>query len=177
MDWKARIAAAQAKKDAAEAKLTDADRAELDARAVEARLLAEAREADKVERGLALARREDAAREKLGAKVPLRILDLEGDSPGAGTFIIKYPGKEPVSTWQREMAASATDRKIDRDLVNRNFAAAAVADWNGKTEDELDKTTAGAELLELLKDRPFIATTITNIAGELGGLVFEARKS
>lgn len=175
-DWKARIAAAQAARDAAQAKITPEDRDEQAAREELARLNGERRTAEKERRRLDLDRREDAARDTLGPKAQLRQHDAEEDAPGAGTFILRYPGPKAVEEWQKALNRGAQTNKHDNTELNRNFAAASVYDWNGHTDLHGLASAHGGELLEVLKELPLVATSIVNIVGELGGLAMKGRK-
>lgn len=174
IDWKARLDAARAAKAAAEASITDEDKAEALARAEEEALLEAAKKvaAEKLE--LDLARREDAARDALGPGTPIRRLVLEelGHS-----FILRAPTAKAHSAWEKQIAESASNSKIDRAEVTRNYALACVYDFDGATNIHGIASEKGAELLGLVKAYPAIATSIANVAAELGGLVLASRKS
>lgn len=174
IDWKARLEAAKAAKAAAEAAFSDDDRAEAQARAEEETILAAARKlaAEKLE--IDLARREDAAREALGPRIPVRRLVLEdlGHS-----MIVRAPSAKAHQTWEKQIAESAGNSKIDRAEVTRNYALACVYDWDGATDLHGLASAQGAELLRFVKEYPAVATSIANLAAELGGLVLASRKS
>jgi len=174
IDWKARLEAAKAAKAAAEAAFTEDDKAEAAARAEEETILAAARKlaAEKLE--IELARREDAAREALGPRIPVRRLVLEdlGHS-----MIVRAPSAKAHQTWEKQIAESASNNKIDRGEVTRNYALACVYDLDGETDLHGLASKKGAELLSFLKEYPAVATSIANLAAELGGLVLASRKS
>ena len=173
VDWKARLEAAKAAKAAAEAAFTEDDRAEAAARAEEETILAAARKlaAEKLE--IDLARREDAARETLGPKVPVRRLVFEdlGHS-----MIVRAPSAKAHATWEKQIAESANNTKIDRAEVTRNYALACVHDLDGQTDLHGLASKHGGELLAFVREYPAVATSIANLAAELGGLVLAERK-
>lgn len=173
-----RLEETRARRKAAESAITEADKAEIQMREEMAREEAAAREAEEQRRALALARRLDAARERMPEGTALRELAIKDSEH---TFVIAYPGSAAYNTWEKGIAKSVTaeisgGKPVDRASINRDFAVASVVDWNGIT-DFSGATTNGSDLIDLLKAHPPIATEIVNVAAELGKVAKEARKS
>ena len=165
--------AAAARKAAASASLTDADRAEIEERDALASEIAAAEEEERKARKLSLDRREDAARAKLGPKVIVRALDLEATIPRAGTFILRTP---PGAAWDT-FRKSIGDQNGDHGLAYRAFAGACVEDWNGQTDITSNNSAAGSALAQLFRELPALPMTIANVGGELAGLAETKKKS
>ncbi len=175
IDLKARRAAIAARLTAAT--LSPADKAEQEDRAALAKEEAEAADAERVKRDLDLARRLDAARAALPG-VPVDSLAIK-DSPHS--FIVQDPGGKAYTAWEKGIQPVALGGNPDRAAVSRDYAVAAVYDHNGTTdwnaETAKDTSTAGADLIALLRASPGIATNIVNVATRLAGLASEERKS
>lgn len=149
-----------------------ADLAELERIREERERLAEGR------RKLALEGRMAAARERLGEKVRFESLDLGEDS-----FLVAHD-ERAYKAWERGLR---TAKGADRDAIERNYASAAIVDWNGRavtpeTASEIVtvggvKNTLGHLLAEHLKGHQAHVTSIVNAAARLGGLAITDRKS
>ncbi len=170
-----------AKADADRARLSDADKAEAAMRAEIATYEATARAADAEARGLDLARREDAARETLGPKVPVSTLEGEADGH-AHTFVLRYAGSRAFNAWESGIGLShlgskdpQTRKKVDRAEVNKTFALASVYDWNGVVI--VPGSGALAELSALLDGFAGIASALALAGRALSGAAMEDRKS
>lgn len=170
-----------AKADASRPRLTDADKEEAKLRAEIAAFEATAKAADAEARGLDLARREDAAREVLGPKVPVSTLEGEADGH-AHTFVLRYAGSRAFATWENGIGLShlgskdpQTRKKVDRADVNKTFALASVYDWNGTLVTP--GSNALAELSSLLDGFSGIASALALAGRALSGAAMEDRKS
>lgn len=172
IDWTTRIAEAEAKRDAAKKALTAEDRNEIEMRARVAAIDAERIAEEEKRRDVDLARRLDAMREELGEDALLESLAIDGR---ADTFIVTHDPKAHAK-WERDLAGAATNKKMDRVEITRNYAVAVVVDWNGITD--FDATSLhGPALRKHLERNPAIATTLVNATVKLAGLVAEERKS
>ncbi len=173
-----RITAAEKKKMAAEAAYTEADKAEATQRERLAKLESDAADVALLKRDLDIERRMDAARDDLGDDAHLKEVIVDGLPH---TFIVKNAGAKAYNQWEKDIsAAGQKGRGIDRAQVNRTYALASIYDWNGVSD--LKAKTADGEpywngLVELLKEYPGIATSITHAATKLNGLASEERKS
>lgn len=180
------IEALKAKRDAAKAdadreRMTSADREEAAIRAEIATHEEAARVKDREARALDLTRREEAAREALGAKVPIAGMDGEADG-NVHTFIVKHAAPRHFTTWERRNMLTAmgqkdptTGKKVDRADNNRDFALLSVHDWNGTII--VHGSAAYAELSQLLEAFPGLASMIALAASRLAGYALEERKS
>jgi len=171
------IAAEEAALAAVRARMTDADREELAKRDRIAATREQRREEERNELRLALARREEAVREKLGDDVKLAQIEIEGHED---TYIIAHD-ETAYRRYTAAIARKSEGKKIDREGAIVEYAVAVVHDWNGLTDWHamVGKTgnTAGAALRAHLKANLGQATAIVNEAVELGGLLASARKS
>ena len=177
-ELRARLATTRSARELAEAAVNDDDRAEIALREELAKEAAATREAGRVKRELDLARRLDAAADALGPGVILRELAIKDSD---ATFILKNPGADAYRAWEQAMTtasvkAKAKGGKVDDEAMTRNFAAAAVYDWNGIT-DFGPTTTNGHALHDFFKKNPGIATKVWAEAMELAGTAAEERKS
>lgn len=172
IDMAARIAAAKAAKADAEAKISDDDKAEIEAREELATIDAERVAIEKQRRELDLARRFDAAREQLGEDALIESVAIEGRED---TFIVQCDAKAH-SKWEKELAEAATNKKLDKTEVSRNYAVAVVIDWNGIT-DFGPTSLNGRALIEHLKKNPGMVSPLVNAGARLAGFFAEARKS
>jgi CRP-like cAMP-binding protein len=157
------------KRDAARALMTSADRDEVKAREEIAKLEDEEREAVAERRALDLARRFEAAADKVGAET-IRPLSIKGFPD---TFIVERNGGAHAA-WSKSIADSVSNKKIDRAEVDRKYAREAIRDWNGR---DLEDSTVTHELDKFLTTNPGVVTPITNLAAELNGVFAEERKS
>lgn len=131
--------------------------------------------------GIALAEREERAREALGPKIPVRgILDENGID--GHSFVLRYAGSRAFAAWEDGIALShmgtkdpKTNRKVNRADVNKAFALALVYDWNG--EGITPGSDVYARLSTLFDEWGGIASTICVTGRELSGAAKEARKS
>lgn len=169
---RAKLAQAEAARAVASDLLSEDDRAEITLRERIAKADAERLEAERTKRDLDLGRREDAAREAHGATARLSAIAIEGY---ADTFILLHSPRA-FAAWEAGIQAAASNRKIDKAEVAREYAVAVVVDWNGITDFGLTSLHAHA-LKEFLKGQPGIVTAIVNEAVRLSGLFAEARKS
>lgn len=172
IDWTARLAVAEAKRDAAKATLSTEDKEEIAFRKREAEIEAERLAAEAEARALDLARRLDAMREFFGDG---ELVDTVSIEKRPDTFIIKCDSKAHEK-WERDSAKSATNSKISTTDVKIEYAVAVVVDWNGQT-DFGPTSTHGFALRKHLQENPGIATSIVNAAARLAGLFAEERKS
>lgn len=167
-----RAAAAAARKDA-EAKLTPAilaEKAERDALAADE---AATREAERTLRDLDLARRVEAAQEVLGASTPVAPLTIE-EYPDS--FVVQRNGAAHAK-WERKQRERASgNNKVDLGEAAREYAVAAVYDWNGKSGSAFDSVVTH-DLTKYLEANPGLVTPITNLGSRLNGVFAEARKS
>lgn len=168
------LAAEQAKIDALDNALSPADKAEIEAREELAKKREEREEKARAVRALDLARREDAAREKVGG-ANLRALDLERDVPGAGTFILRTPSAQSWAAFRKTIG----DANADHGSAYRAFAIATIHDHDGADFAELrnPNSEAAAKLGAVLSKFPAVAMTIANVGGELAGLADTRKKS
>lgn len=171
------IAAEEAALAAVRARMTDADREELAKRDRIAAAREQRREEERNEIRLALARREDAVRAKLGDGAKLAQIEIEGHRD---TYIIAH-SERAYRDYTRAIAKKGEGKKIDREGEIFEYAIAVVHDWNGLTDWNAmvgnTGNTAGAALRAHLKANLGQATAIVNEAVSLGGLIAEARKS
>ncbi len=172
-----RIAAAEARRKSAEASITEADRVEIEARAKLVRAEEEARKAEEEARDLDIARRLDAARERLGVPVAPLVLPESDHSfivraPKSGEYKAHMEGLSRV--FSAELGAGKA--KMSNEEVNRTYAVAVVDDWNGIT-DFSGSTDNGDRLIKFLTDHPAYVTEIIAVAHPLAKQVREARKS
>jgi hypothetical protein len=179
MDLTERLAAAKARLAAAKAALTEKDREDLTRREELAKLEAEAESEELSRRQLDLARRLDAARDKLGPNAALKTVAVKGYND---TFIVQRNGKAHAA-WTEAMSRAQSqealqpNKKIDRGAINRNYAVAVVYDWNGCTDFDALGSTSGNDLIRFLTDNPGIVTPLTDAAVELVGALADERKS
>jgi hypothetical protein len=166
----ARLATAQAKLDAARARLSTEDREEIEAREQLAKLEAETKSENERRRLLDLERRLDLARERLGEKAAVEAVAIEGFED---TFIVRRDGKAH-GIWS-ESISKAVATGGDRLAVNRQYAVAVVEDWNGVVGGDDPEFTK--KLRDFLTTNPGIVTPITDCAGRLAGIFAAERKS
>lgn len=165
------FAAIQKKEDAAKGLMTDDDRSEMKDREVGAARLAVAKEEERASRWLKLARRLEDAEEK-SPGVALRPLEIQ---EFADTFIIQRDGAAHAS-FEKLLAESSTNKKIDLAEIKRNYAIEVVYDWNGLT-DWNPSNENGLNLRAFLETNPAVVTPIVNLALALNGAFAEERKS
>lgn len=171
-----RIAAARARKEAAEAAFTEADRKRQAERAEAEKAEEEAREAERAHRVYKLDGRVDALQEKLGPRVSLRAYDAEAKFPGAGTFVLRGPAKADCDRWQNEIAKHVNNPAL-REKAGEDFAMQCVVEWNARDLDPSVDGDAAHEVRKVFGRFGMLATTVTNIGTELAGLDLAARKS
>lgn len=167
-----RLAEAKARRAAAEAKLTPELLAEIEKREEMEREEAAARKAETRERDEKLAKRMDAARDKLGPKAKIASLVIDGYDD---TFIVVHSAKAHEK-WDRDITDAATNKKLDKLDVNRAYAVASIYAWNDVADFGPDSPN-GFELIQHLKAHPGMVTPIVNKAARLAGLFAEERKS
>lgn len=166
MDLRARIEAAQKRRDATSAALSEDDRAEILAREELSRIEAQAEENERQRRDLEIARRLDAAREAHpGERIEAVVLTGAPDS-----YLVMHSGKA-FADWQTSIHRAASGAKVDPIERDRKLALAVIIDWNGATGDAL-----GHELVTHLRTNPAQVTPIVNAASKLAGLFAEERK-
>lgn len=177
IDLKAQRAAAVAALAAADAALTEDDKAEQVERDEIASLREHALTKATAKRDIELARRLDAAVEKAGDPRAVKAVTVKRFSD---TFIIERNGKAHAG-WDRGcVAAQSTDkhRRVDMADVRRKYAVDSVIDWNGRTDFDVTPTkNLGAELDKFLALNPGVATSIVAAAVEINGALVEERKS
>jgi hypothetical protein len=161
----ARTKAATEAAGAAKAQRSPDDEAEIAARAATEAAEATARDEKAKNRKLDLDRRYDAAVEKYGA--PLRAIDLEATTEGAGTWIVKPSDKDVVGVFQK----AAKQPNADSSKMYRDVAASCVVDWNGVPEAAI----SGEDMHALWNRLGMIPTTLGNAAIELGGFVADTK--
>lgn len=172
-DWAGKISEAKERLAAAEAAVTDDDRAEIAVRAEHAQIVDKTRAAEELKRDLDLERRREAAVDVFGSKVPLDVYVMD-DPPH--TFVIRAPKPEDHTRWEKGLADAQSNKKIDQDEVKRNYALACVFDWNGSTDLHGLASAHGLALRQWAEAFPAAVTSITNIAAELGGLALGNRR-
>jgi hypothetical protein len=165
----ARLAATTARRDAARALLTPDDVAEQAMRDDIAKGEEEEREALAAKRALDLARRLDAAGDKIGNAALVRALSIKGFDD---TFIVRRNGPAHAK-WEKTMGDALTNSKIDQVESKKRYASQSVVDWNGR---DLDDSTVTYEFDKFLDENPGVVTSIVGEAIELNGAVKEARK-
>jgi hypothetical protein len=170
-----RLAAAQAARKAAEAKITESDRAEQEKRAKIAEEDAAARAADRLKRGLELARQADDARERLGPLVHVQAYDAEDKTPGAGTFILRGLPKAECDRLSGRLVAAKSE--ADKAKAGEDYAIAFVDKWNGRGLDPDQDPDAAGECRKVLNRLGMLSSTLISIGSGLSGLDLEARKS
>ena len=163
-----RIAAAEARKAAAEALLTDADRVEAQDRAKLAQLEAEEAAARMAALRLEIARQVDAARE---AK-PRRLDEFIPDGADVA-FVVGAGTAREYSAWERDVATAS--KRVD---ATRAFAAACVVAWrepSGAWVSDWSDSDAGHRLESYLRHNPGVATGVSNVGARLSGLMADER--
>ncbi len=156
-DWQARLAAAEARKKAAEEAITEADQTEIDGRAAVARVNADAEEAERKKRDLDLARRFDA----LTAANPAGRFEIVTIEKWDDTFIVEYSASAHRK-WEREIDANTkaeAHRKkapFDDAKMSRDYAVAIVVDWNGLTDFDAERPF-GPDHRPILKSGPLVS--------------------
>lgn len=170
-----------ARLDAERERLTKEDIEEAALRAEIAQHEEAARRKDAEARSLALTRREEAARDALGPKIPIAGMEADAANGEVHTFVVKHNARA-FSTWERRNMLTATNqkdpatgKKVDRAENNRTFALAVVYDWNGKII--VDGSGDFAELTGQLTEFPGLASMIAVAASRLAGYALEERKS
>lgn len=136
-DWKQALAAAQARRKAAEEAISDDMQAEIAGREEAAREIAAAQEAERKARDLDIAHRLEA---------------LESAHPGARFEVVTFAAwPDSFIVGYNPIAHAKWDRAVDQDMkgeargknagqrpdmakVQRDYAMAVVEDWNGLTE-------------------------------------------
>lgn len=183
MDIKARIEAERAALEAARARLTEDDRAEMQAREELARIVEERREVETRVRELDLQRRLDAVRERLGEAAHVATVAIEGRED---TYVIAH-NEQAFQRWSRTINSA---KKPDREAAARDLAKAVIQDWNGHSLGDIaaasvmvklpgmaGPSTVGHALDKHLQVNSAQVTPIVNEAGRLAGLYASERKS
>lgn len=169
---KFKLAETKASRDRATADISDDERAEIELRDQ----IEEAEEAEEKARRakaqLDLDRREEAARDKLGAdaKVAAFMIDHYPD-----TFVIAHVSPA-YQAWRESFVKLAMGKKVDLNEAKRKYAVAVVVDWNGIADLDTN-TEAGHRLNEYLEREPGLVDQIVDEAARLAGSRKEARKS
>lgn len=164
-----RIAQAKAAKAAAEALLTDDDRAEAAARAELAALEADAAKARAEALRLELARQVDAVRE---ARPGVRVEEFVPDGAEVA-FLVGTGTAREYTTWERDVATPS--KRTD---ATRAFAAACVIAWreaSGAWVTDWSDSDAGHRLETFLRHHPGVATGLANVGARLSGLMADER--
>jgi hypothetical protein len=173
------LAEAKARRVAAEATVTEADRADMAVIEEMAREREAEERALEIKRSVDVGRRLLAARERLGADVPCEALTIKGSEH---TFIVKSPGatayRAHMEGLSRAMSAEMGIGKARGTTgdINRAYAVAAVEDWNGII-DFSNESTSGDDLIKFLTEHPAIVPEIVMVADALSKVVKEKRKS
>ena len=169
-----RLAAAQAKRAAAEAAITDADREE---QALRDKIAAEesaAQAAADAKRALDAERYLDAARAELGDSIALKIVMVRSFSD---VFIVRRNGQAHARWTSRLADANRSGKKIDSNAIALDYAMATIVSWNGASlGGDVGNDTAPALRL-FLQQNPGIVSPLTDAAAELNGIFAEERKS
>ena len=163
------IAAERARLAAANARITDDDRAEIGLREQRDSLRAEREKIERVARDLDLARRLDAIRasDPEATFAPLTVQEWPD------SFIVRRDGKAH-SAWERRITSEKKKGGNDHREAAREYAIAVVVDWNGAS---IDATEAAARFRKFLEQNTGIVTPITDLAARLNGVFAEERKS
>lgn len=164
-----RLAVTIAKRDASRALLTPDDVAEQATRDEIAKGEEEDRDALHAKRSLDLARRLDAAADKIGNPALVRPLVVKGFDD---TFIVRRNGAAHAK-WEKAMGDALSNSKINQADAKKRYASDSVVDWNGRN---LDDSTVTYEFDKFLDENPGVVTSIVGEAIELNGAVKEARK-
>lgn len=177
MDLKARLEKAKAELDAARSRISDDDRAEIELRAQVEKAEADALAEKEKLRDLALARRLDVAREKLG-DVKCDSLAIQGFDD---TFIVFRSGAAHKRWLATQQAAATQEARgkhgIDREKINVQYAVDSVFDWNGITDfSNVTGTENADKLRRFLEENPGVVGPITTLAGTLNGAYAEEKK-
>ena len=170
VDWKARIAASEKLRLDAEASLTADEKDEIAAREIEAKNRAIAQDIADQKRDLDVAHRLEAARERRG-KDDVRSVVIKGS---VHTFIVKA-NSAAHSTWETKIAEAATNKKLRKPDINREYAVASIEDHNGVIGFEKD-SSLGYDLMKFLEKNDGMVTPILNAAAELNGFLAEEAK-
>jgi hypothetical protein len=170
IDWKARLAASEKLRADAEASLTSDEKDEIAFREAESKNKAVARDIAEQKRDLDVAHRLEAAIERRG-KDDVRPVVIKG-SPHS--FIVKA-NSAAHSTWETKIAESATNKKLRKPEINREYAVASIEDWNGKLGFEKD-ASIGYDLMKFFEQNDGMVTPILNAAAELNGFLAEEAK-
>jgi hypothetical protein len=184
MDLKAEIAKEKAALEAAKAKISEADEQEIAERAELEKFREQRRAEEARARELDVQRRLDRVRERLGEKAHITAVSIDGYDD---TYIIAHDEKA-YQAFDRAVSAAASGKKIDRELVYRNYGKALIQDWNGHDFSTFEAANAtihidgkpspvGAALEQHLRTHQAQVTPITNEGGRLAGLYAESRKS
>lgn len=181
MNLNERLAAERGALDAAKARITSEDEAEIRVREEIERVRTERLEVEARERDLDLARRLDAARERHGAKAQIATLAIDGHPD---TYVLVHSGKA-FDTWTRSLRAKADGKKVNPEEASHAYAMAVIDDWNGITEwtsmvpggEGKGPTTATDALSKHLQANRAQVNPIVNEAAKLAGFLAEARKS
>ena len=169
-----RLAAAQAKRAAAEAAITDADREEQILRDKIAAEEAAAQAAADAKRALDAERYLDAARAELGDSIALKIVMVRSFSD---VFIVRRNGQAHARWTSRLADANRSGKKIDSNAIALDYAMATIVSWNGASlGGDVGNDTAPALRL-FLQQNPGIVSPLTDAAAELNGIFAEERKS
>lgn len=174
MDLQQRLAAAQAKRAAAEAAITDDDRAEQELRDKIAAEESAALAAADAKRALDAERYLDATRAEFGDAAALKIVSVKSFPD---TFIVKRNGQAHARWHTRLTDGSRNGKKIDSIALGLDYALAAVVSWNGRSLGGEVGNDVGPALRLFLQANPGVITPITDAAGELNGIFAEERKS
>lgn len=169
MSIKDKIAAANEARDAAA--LPAAEAAEFSDLEALFRAQAEQVDAEEKKRDLALMKRLVAAQEIHGAD-KVRAVAVKGS---AHTFVVKG-NQEAHAKWELKFGQSLTNKKISKADIDREYAVACVADWDGKT-DFGSTTVNGYELDKFLKTNSGIVSPILGSAMLLNNFLAEEAKS
>lgn len=173
-----RLEAAKRARDAATAAITPeveaTERLVLEASALEA----ETREAQARVRAVALAERLASAQEAFPNET-LETIDLEGKSPGAGTYVVRKTPTKDRGAWEKGIAKPGADASQLRMVL----AAACVVDADigeGASLRPTSTVTVGAFEADIKQHWlrfSMVPTTITNAALRLAGFAMEEAKS
>ena len=179
MDIKARIAQRTAELQAAKAKLSDDDRAEMELREEENSLIKKIKEEEEIARNLDLDRRLDRAVELTGrSRDEFRAVAIEGYPD---TFIVERNNKAHQNYFNA-MAHRAQTEKGDLLAIRRAFALAIVYDFNGdiaSTEigEGAEKPELTLKLKRYFEANPGTTLPLTTAGAELAGVFAASRKS
>lgn len=156
---------------AAKAKLTDADRAEIDEREALSKIEDEAKAEEEKARYLDLQRRLESA-EELNPGKRFATVSIEGFPD---TFVVFADAPSHIK-WENELSKSAQNKGSDRNAIHRSYAQSVIYDWNGNVRKDEDSEFT-VKLIKFLTDNPGVVTPLTDAAIRLAGAVAAERKS